>query len=123
MPPRFCPQKRRRARVYNIGNLLKWWGTKTTPSITAKACRQYAGTKTPAAAGADLKVLKAAVLYWNQEYGPLGSVPTYWLPPAAEPRERWLTRRRQRGYCGRRDAASTFAASSYFRYTPRHALA
>jgi integrase len=78
--------------VYNIGNLLKWWGIKTTTSITAKACRQYAATKTPAAAGADLKVLKAAVLYWNQEYGPLGSVPTYWLPPAAEPRERWLTR-------------------------------
>lgn len=33
--------------VYNIGNLLKWWGIKTTTSITAKACRQYAATKTP----------------------------------------------------------------------------
>lgn len=110
--------------VYNIGNLLKWWGIKTTTSITAKACRQYAATKTPAAAGADLKVLKAAVLYWNQEYGPLGSVPTYWLPPAAEPRERWLTRSEAaRLLWAGPDTASTFAASSYFRSTPRRARA
>jgi integrase len=78
--------------VYNVSNLLMWWGAERVINVTAKSCRRYAATKTPAAAGADLKVLKAAVLYWNQEYEPLSIVPTFWLPPQSEPRERWLTK-------------------------------
>jgi integrase len=78
--------------IYNVSNLLKWWGTKSTREITAKTCRAYAATKSPAAAHADLKVLKGAVVYWDQEYGPLNFVPTFWRPPPSPPRERWLTR-------------------------------
>ena len=41
---------------------------------------------------ADLKTLKAAVDYWNKEYGPLTVVPTYWRPKDNPPKERWLTK-------------------------------
>ncbi len=77
---------------YNISNLLKWWGDKTVADISTKNCRAFAGTKKSQAAGADIKVLKAAVGYWNAEYGPLNTVPTFWRPAANPPRERWLTR-------------------------------
>jgi integrase len=43
-------------------------------------------------AQADLKTLKAAVDYWNKEYGPLTVVPTYWRPKDNPPKERWLTK-------------------------------
>jgi hypothetical protein len=54
--------------------------------------RQYAATKTPAAARQDLTILKLAMDYWHAEYGPLQSTPSYWLPERNPPRERWLTR-------------------------------
>jgi len=87
-------KKSARNMSYNIGNLLKWWGDKTTADISAKSCRSYAGTKTPSAAAADLKVLKAAVIYWdgNEEYGPLEKLPKFWRPEENPPKERWLTR-------------------------------
>jgi integrase len=78
--------------VYNVSNLLKWWGAKTASTVTARTCRQYAATKTPAAARQDLTILKLAMDYWHAEYGPLQSTPSYWLPERNPPRERWLTR-------------------------------
>lgn len=81
-----------RNMAYNIGSLLRWWGDKTAADISAKACREYAATKTPSAAGADLKVLKAAVTHWHEEYGPLDFIPSFWRPAESGPRERWLTR-------------------------------
>jgi integrase len=77
---------------YCIGSLLRWWGTKTVADITAKSCRAYVASKSALGAAADLKVLKAAVDYWNREYGPLTVVPTYWRPKDNPPKERWLTR-------------------------------
>lgn len=77
---------------YNITNLLKWWGDKTVSNISVKSCRAYADTKTKPAAGADLKVLKGAVIYWHKEYGPLDTVPEFELPAQNPPKERWLTR-------------------------------
>ena len=79
---------------YNIGNLLRWWGDKTVAQISAKACREYAATKTASGAAADIKVLKSAVTYWheNEEYGPLQIVPKFWRPAENPPKERWLTR-------------------------------
>lgn len=77
---------------YNITNILKWWGDKTVANISVKSCRTYIETKTKPAAGADLKVLKAAVVYWHKEYGPLDAVPEFEMPPPNPPKERWLTR-------------------------------
>jgi integrase len=77
---------------YNIGSLQRWWSGKRVADITAKNCRAYAATKTPAAARVDLKVLRAAVKHWHAEYGPLSTLPVIWQPPESPGRERWLTR-------------------------------
>jgi integrase len=77
---------------YNISNLLKWWSDKHVADITVKSCKEYTKTKTEPAAGADLKILKAAVKYWHTEYGPLEAMPLFWRPQGNPPKERWLTR-------------------------------
>lgn len=78
--------------AYNIGTLSSWWGDKTLAAVTAKTCRAYAATRTPAAARRDLETLRAAIGHWHREYGPLTSVPAVILPAKPQPRERWLTR-------------------------------
>lgn len=85
-------RKTSRNLAYNIGSLLRWWGTKTVAEISAKTCREYAETKSDNAASQDLKILRAAVGYWHREYGPLNFMPTFWRPEESGPRERWLTR-------------------------------
>lgn len=77
---------------YHISNLLKWWGEKRVADISGKSCKEYVKTKTAPAAAADLKVLKASVKYWNEEYGPLDAMPQFWKPEGNPPKERWLTR-------------------------------
>lgn len=79
---------------YQIGSLLKWWGDKTVAEVSVKNCRAYAATRPPQAAAGDLKVLRAAVLYWHNEegYGPLNFIPKFWQPPPNPPKERWLTK-------------------------------
>lgn len=77
---------------YVIGSLLDWWGTKPASEITARNCRAYAKTKTNAAAGQDLKVLKAACNHWVEEYRAINPAPVIWRPAEGLPRERWLTR-------------------------------
>lgn len=85
-------KKTARNMSYNISNLLKWWGAKTVADVTTKNCRAYAATKTASAAGADIKVLKSATMYWHQEYGPLTFIPIFWKPESNPPKERWLTK-------------------------------
>lgn len=87
-------KKTARSISYNISNLLKWWGGKNVTDITVRSCREYAGTKTPQAASADLKFLRAAVGHWHEheEYGPLKFIPKFWRPAPNPPKERWLTR-------------------------------
>jgi integrase len=77
---------------YNIGSLLRWWGPKRASEITARNCRAYAATKTDAAAGQDLKVLRAACNHWSREYAQLTPAPVVWKPKEGRPRERWLSR-------------------------------
>ena len=87
-----------RARVtgsYTIGKLGEWWGHKRVADITPEACRAYIAHKGKlrVAARRDLQTLKAAVRYWHaSEYGPLERLPVIVMPPAPEPRDRWLTR-------------------------------
>jgi integrase len=78
---------------YNIGNLLRWWGTKPASEITGRNCRAYAATKTAPAAAQDLKTLRAACNWWSKEYAQLVPAPVVWKPEEGRPRERWLTRR------------------------------
>jgi integrase len=78
---------------YQIGSLLKWWGTKRAAEITARNCRAYAATKTAPAASHDLKILRAACNHWSREYAVLTPPPVVWRPQEGRPRERWLTRR------------------------------
>jgi integrase len=77
---------------YNIGNLLRWWGTKPASEITARNCRAYAATKTAPAAAQDLKTLRAACNHWSKEYAQLAPAPVVWKPAEGRPRERWLSR-------------------------------
>jgi integrase len=77
---------------YNIGSLLRWWGMKRASDITARNCRAYTATKTNAAAGQDLKVLRAACNHWVKEYAALSPPAVIWTPKEGRPRERWLTR-------------------------------
>jgi integrase len=77
---------------YQIGSLLKWWGTKRAAEITARNCRAYAATKTAPAASHDLKILRAACNHWSREYAAITPPPVVWRPQEGRPRERWLTR-------------------------------
>jgi integrase len=77
---------------YQIGSLLKWWGTKRADQITARNCREYAATKTAPAASHDLKILRAACNHWSREYAAITPPPVVWRPAEGKPRERWLTR-------------------------------
>lgn len=85
-------KKTARNMSYNITNLLGWWGDKTAADISKKSCREYAATKTAPAAGADIKVLKAAIKHWHEEYGPLTFIPTFWRPAENPPKERFLSK-------------------------------
>lgn len=76
---------------YNISSLLKWWGDKRVAEISKKTCRSYVATKTVQAAAQDLKILRVAVKYWNDEYGPLDAMPVFEVPEGNPPKERWLT--------------------------------
>ena len=88
-----APHKKSARNIsYHISNLLKWWGTKSVAEISSKSCRAFAATRTPSAAGADIKILKAATIYWHAEYGPLDFIPVFWKPEANPPKERWLTK-------------------------------
>ena len=77
---------------YNVANLGRWWGDKNITAVTPKNCRDYAATKTGAAARRDLETLRAAIKHWHKFHGPLAMVPTVILPEKPGHRERWLTR-------------------------------
>jgi integrase len=85
-------KKTARNIAYNIDHLLRWCTDKTVADISAKSCRAYAAGKPPMQAQADLKTLKIAVDYWNQEHGPLTVMPTFWRPKGNPPKDRWLTK-------------------------------
>jgi len=78
--------------AYTIGNLLRLWSGKRLSGISARSCREYAAQRSSSAARRDLETLRAAIRYWNREYGPLHIMPGVVLPPKPRPRDRWLTR-------------------------------
>jgi integrase len=78
--------------VYQIEALARWWGDKVASDINARTCREYATTKSAAAARRDLETLRAAVRDWNKYYGPLASLPSVVLPDKVPARQRWLSR-------------------------------
>ena len=83
----------RRNIGYNIRSLLKWWGDKKATEVNSRTCRAYADTKTSSAAGADLKVLRAALRHWQREHTSQASLNFSVVTPiASQPRDRWLTR-------------------------------
>jgi integrase len=87
------PYKRTAGKIgHTIGNLSKWWGDKTLTDVTARNCRAFAAVRPKVAGRRDLETLRAAILYWHREYGPLPSVPIVTLPEKPAARERWLTR-------------------------------
>lgn len=77
---------------YHIGSLLKFWSGKRAADVSARHCRLYAIGRSSAATRRDLETLRAALGYWNKEYGPLSVLPSIVLPAKPEPRDRWLTR-------------------------------
>jgi integrase len=77
---------------YVLGKLLKWWGNRRSTDITARNCRAYCETLTPAAAASHMKTLSAACNHWSREYAQITPPPVVWRPKEGKPRERWLTR-------------------------------
>lgn len=94
---------------YAIDRLLDWWQTKPLSDVKRSTCAAYVAHRTSqsipqaksAAAKArkvtvetarrELGVLRAAINAYHAE-NVLDSVPIVTLPPAAPPRDRWLTR-------------------------------
>lgn len=77
--------------------IIEWWEGKTLADIRGQTCRDYVAWRMRRVSGQtarhDLKTLRAAVMHWHREHGPLDAVPAVTLPAKAEPREDyWLTR-------------------------------
>lgn len=87
------PSTRAAAKAaHNISNLSPFWASKTVADVTGPNCKEYAKDRPPVAARRDLEVLRAAIYYWHEHYGPLARMPAISLPAKPAPRERWLTR-------------------------------
>ncbi len=71
--------------------LANWWGEKRLSEVTRGTCAQYVATKTAGAARRELQDLQAAINYHHKE-GLHHAHVRVTLPPAGDPRERWLTR-------------------------------
>lgn len=83
--------------AHTAAPVVEWWGDKTLAHIRGATCRQYVAWRcnqgvSDQTARHDLKTLRAAVLYYHREYGPLDAVPAFTLPPKAAPRTRFLSR-------------------------------
>lgn len=85
--------------------IIDWWADKTLADIRGSTCRDYVSWRTAqrirnrkneatvstATARHDLKTLRAAVMHYHREYGPLDAVPAVTLPKRSAAKERWLT--------------------------------
>lgn len=91
-----APERRTAKNLgYQIGNLADWWGDKRVTDITKDSCKAYCRHRgNSSGAGANLKILKAAVTHWHnsETHGPLDILPKFWTPEEPPARERWLTR-------------------------------
>jgi integrase len=80
----------RRDTAAILMRLTEWWGTRKASDVTAANCRAYAAERRQQSARKDLQILRAALGHWDRNHGAIRFVVV--LPPAAAPRERWLTR-------------------------------
>ncbi len=85
--------------------VIRWFADKTLADIRGVTCRDYVAWRTTqpikgrkngktvsvATARHDLKTMRAAILHYHREYGPLDAVPIVTLPAPSAPKERWLT--------------------------------
>lgn len=87
------PTIRSHSYLHCVEKLAEWWGDKRVSAITETNCRAYVKGRARFSGRLHLEVLRAALGYWHRSRnGPLGVLPHIFLPPKAEPRERWLTR-------------------------------
>jgi integrase len=82
--------------AYSVKHLVEFWGDDFVSAIKGPRCRAYVKWRcgmgvSQTTARHDLKVLRAAVRHYHQEYG-LKTLPLVTLPPKEEARMRWLTR-------------------------------
>jgi|DEB0MinimDraft_3_1074331.scaffolds.fasta_scaffold00010_12 integrase len=83
--------------LYTGEQIVIWWGDKTLADVRGQTCRAYAEWRcargvSGQTARHDLTTLRAALMYYHREYGPLDAVPAVTLPRKSDPRSRWLTR-------------------------------
>jgi integrase len=75
-----------------IEHLLGFFGRKTASEINGSLCRKYIKhRKSESSAARELNDLKAALLYFHKE-GYMRDRVVPWIPPRAEPVDRWITR-------------------------------
>jgi integrase len=86
--PTIATAQKTAARCERLAN---WWGDKSLSQVTRGTCEQFTATKTPGAARRELQDLQAAINYHHKE-GLHHADVRVTLPPAGDPRERWLTR-------------------------------
>lgn len=86
--PKLATKKKAEGR---IDRLNEWWGDFHLSEVTGAKCREYISTKTDGAARRELQDLQAAINHHHRE-GLHREEVLVTLPPAGEPRERWLTR-------------------------------
>lgn len=79
--------------LYDIGNLNKWWGSKSVTDISAATTRAYvASRKAGACARRELAFLNAAIQHWKTNHAPMMATPKIKLPPKPQPRQDFMTR-------------------------------
>lgn len=86
--PGLATKKKAEAR---LDRLNEWWGALPLSEVTGAKCREYVSTKKDGAARRELQDLQAAINHHHKE-GLHREEVRVTLPPAGEPRERWLTR-------------------------------
>lgn len=73
--------------------LIEWFGARTLADLGERACRAYADSRSSLnAARRELEDLRAAIGHYQRDNSINGNVPSVWLPPKPQPRQRWLTR-------------------------------
>jgi hypothetical protein len=82
--------------AYSVKHLVEFWGDDFVSAIKGPRCRAYVKWRcgmgvSQTTARHDLKILRAAVRYYHEEYG-LKTLPVVTLPPKEDARVRWLTR-------------------------------
>ncbi|MBJ7545170.1 site-specific integrase [Rhodomicrobium udaipurense] len=81
--------------AYRVDKLAEFFAGSTLTAITGQKCRDYVAWRAAQGVGPsarrELDVLSAAINFYHREFV-LDVVPTVTKPPAALPREGWLTR-------------------------------